>query len=244
MKLFQYWDTGKPPDEVVDWMAGLRAMNPEHDYSLYDREQASWFIGKRLGERERRAFEACAVPAMQADLFRYCALFAKGGIYLDADMRPVQPLAGLIALHAPPLMLSHKGLLTTGLMVFPKPGSPFIAAMLRLSLDNIETRRFNNVLITTGPALADAIRGLLDPLWMEGTVKHPEVDKFTLGLRFGHLLDHAREVTPLTFELREAYRTLCIIHRRDAVPWIDTRKMAYQQSERDWRNWPGSIYAD
>ena len=96
MRLFQYWDSGDPPDDVAACIQSVRDLSPEFEHELFDRDQAAWFIGKRLGDRERAAFLSLAVPAMQGDYFRLCALWARGGLWVDADCRAVRPLRKLL----------------------------------------------------------------------------------------------------------------------------------------------------
>lgn len=240
MDLFQYWDTGAPPADIADWICGFRDTNPTLSHRLYDRLSAAHFIRKRLGEREWRAFEACAVPAMQADYFRLCALWAKGGIYIDADMRPRQPLSGLLERWPGPLILEFNGFYNSPFMVFSGRRNPFLGAVLKLATDNIETHRFDNVLMTTGPALADAVRALLDPEWLRAATAN--ADRFAVTMRFGRLLDRARELVPVTPSLVSAYQAITPLSYGAIWDWMDQVSHSYEDSDRDWRRWIGPIY--
>ncbi len=159
MKLFQYWDTGEPPEEVAGWIDGYRVMNPEMKHRLYDRDRASWFIGKHVGERQRRAFEACAVPAMQSDYFRAAALLTKGGVYIDADCVGRRPLRELFDRVPYAAVLSFNGHLQLGLMMFRAPGDALIAAWLERITRNVETSRGGDASVLTGPL---AIREVIE----------------------------------------------------------------------------------
>ena len=140
MKLFQYWDTGEPPPEVDAWIESFRTKNPEMRHRLYDRGAASWFIGKHFGERERRAFDACAIPSTQSDYFRLCAIIRSGGIYVDADLECVRPLASLVATAPHSLMLMWDLQLVHSFMMYRAPSDPFLCACLELATRNIEDR--------------------------------------------------------------------------------------------------------
>ncbi len=241
MKLFQYWDTGDPPADVAPLIEGLRRDNPEHDHRLFDRDAAAWLILKHFGERHRRAFDDCAVPAMQADLFRLCALVRYGGIYVDADCCSLHPLASLLAATPRNLMVTLDGYLTTGVMVFRGPGDPFLRAVLDLVLDNIEQRRFKNVYISTGPPVADAVRALADPIWFQSA--YESADEWNRGMRFGQLVERAREVITVTTELQAATGSIRLITVDELGDWVGTNRPAYKSTDRDWRHWTGSIYA-
>src|SRR5665213_1522838 len=142
MRLFQYWDAREPPAEVAEWIEGFRTMNPDLKHRLYDRGSASWFIKKHLGEQERRAFDACAVPAMQADYFRLCAMVAKGGVWFDADCIAVRPLSTLIERVPSLLLVILDGGIINSTLIARARGNPFLSLCLKLSTRVIEERWF------------------------------------------------------------------------------------------------------
>lgn len=242
MKLFQYWDAESPPPEVAQHMERIRRANPRLDHRLYSRESGSHFIRNHLGDREWQAFEACAVPAMQADYFRLCALLVEGGCYLDADSTSRAPLDGLLELAQGSLMVTHKEVMTTGVMVFKAPRDPFLAAMLRLATDNVLGRRFDNILVSTGPPLGDAVRALLDPAWLEAT--RPTLDAWGRAVRFGPLLDLARRSIEVTPELRAAYAGIRFITMGESIAWVGMDDPPYKETPAHWNNWQGSIYRE
>lgn len=93
--IIQYWDSGSPPEEVAELIETFREHNPDTPHLVFSESEAERFIAEHFGPREVEAFRACALPAMQADYLRYCAVFALGGIYADADCechRALQPL--------------------------------------------------------------------------------------------------------------------------------------------------------
>jgi mannosyltransferase OCH1-like enzyme len=83
-KLFQFWNTERAPDEVEVLMRTW-ADDPAFDYHRFNAETADAFIEANFDGRTLAAYRKCAVPAMQADYFRYCALYVHGGVYVDAD---------------------------------------------------------------------------------------------------------------------------------------------------------------
>ena len=243
MRFFQYWDAPQPPDEVTAWIEGFKARNPELKHRLYDRDAASWFIRKHFGERERRAFEACAVPSMQSDYFRYCAIETFGGVYADADYEPGAPLATLFDRAPSAMVLTWRGHWVNGLMMFRRPGDPFVQACRRLATENIESRRFDVVYIATGPGILNAIRLLMDP------AAQAEIDA---GLdnekgrtwRFPELAEVARRTVPVTPELRAAFASVTVMHHFAADRWLGNPRPSYKATSRHWLHWQGSIYQD
>src|SRR5687767_14781210 len=84
INLFQYWDTGAPPPEVERLIETWRS-DDAYLHRFYDERSAEEYIARHAGPRALEAFRLCAFGAMQADLFRYVALLAEGGIWMDAD---------------------------------------------------------------------------------------------------------------------------------------------------------------
>ena len=57
--------------------------NPEFDYYLYSEDQCELFIKNNFDIDVVNAFNTLIPGAYKADLWRYCILYIKGGVYLD-----------------------------------------------------------------------------------------------------------------------------------------------------------------
>ena len=244
MRLFQYWDTGDPPPEVAAWVDGFRSMNPEMSHTLYDRDQASWFIGKRIGLRERRTFDTLLIPAMQADYFRLCAICSRGGVWVDADYQAAAPLREVLDDVPEALFLSWFGHVDNSFMMCRSPAKAFLSAALRLATLNIETRMNGRAYMVSGPGALSAIRVLVDP---EST-EQVEAQFHRLRGAVGDCattMERARTAIPVTPELKQAFQAARLIEVAAMKPWLSRRKKpAYKQTSVHWQNWVGSIYAE
>ena len=243
MKLFQYWDTPDPPAEVAEWIEGFKVGNPGFRHQLYDREAASWFIRKQVGEREQRAFDAIVVPSMQSDYFRYCAIWAKGGVYVDADFQSIAPLGGLLDQAPRSMMLVWDHHLVAGLLMARASGDPLVRACLDLTTANIEARWGRNAYIAAGPGVINAVRWLIDP------ASRPLVERgfdnvLARNWRFEDLVARARDVVPVTAELTQALAELTAVHVLDTAAWIGTDQPRYKETSTHWLHWRGPIYSD
>lgn len=244
MRLFQYWDSGEPPDEVAGWIDGFRVRNPDFKHMLLNRDSASWFIGKHLGARERRAFEQLLVPSMQSDYLRTCALLRFGGVYADADLQCLRPLAGLIERAPRTFLLVFDHHIANGLLAVRRPDDAYLRACFEFATRNIELRRFADMSprflaahAVAGPDVYTGICRLVDP-------SPPGEDPLSLAPpapAVARALQAEVEVTP---ELREAVLGCTRTHVFSAAPWIGTEQPAYKQTERHWMKWPGAIYSD
>ena len=240
-KLVQYWDGAEPPAEVRQWVDGFRLLNPEYDHTLYDEAGAERFIAQHLGPREVAAFRACAMPAMQADYFRLCAIITHGGLYIDADNQCLRPLASLLDPVPHSLMLTWTGLINNAFMMFRAPGNLFLRACLALATENVEQRRFTVENTSTGPGVVNAVRAVLDPAAIpEMSAAYDNVVCRSWG--FTELVEHARNLVEPTPALHEAFSSLSLLHTLATNTWIGANPPAYKATDRHWVNWKGEIY--
>ena len=241
MRLFQYWDAAEPSDEVLAWTQTFRALNPDMKHRLFSRDEAAWFIGKHLGHREQRAFEACAVPSMQSDFFRLCALLHHGGVYADADIVCCKPLSGLVGGVAHGLVGCWEHEIVHDFLFVRAAGDPFLAACLRLCILNIEARDIPNVYTAAGPAVLTAIQALVRPELADELLARFD-NLLQEGWLFPAILERARREIPLTDALVRSFDAWTLVQKRVIKPWFGRTDASYKQTGRHWTNWQGPIY--
>ena len=179
LRIAQYWDSEKIPDEVLDLLATFRERNPDLHHSVFSESDAERFIAEGFGQREAAAFRACAVPSMQSDYFRYCVVLASGGIYADADyecIRSLRPLldeceGGEIFLGPTPWTLNGReaNRVWSAFFAFRHAGHPFLRLALDIATANIEARLseriwpmgekvVESIWLTVGPGIPTLMR--------------------------------------------------------------------------------------
>ena len=67
----------------------LKKQNPQFKYHLFDDNDCREFIKNHFREDVLYAYDHLIPGAYKADLWRYCVLFIKGGIYLDIKYTPL-----------------------------------------------------------------------------------------------------------------------------------------------------------
>jgi mannosyltransferase OCH1-like enzyme len=83
LHIYQTWHTKKLPPKMKECVEKLKKDNPEFEHHLYDIEDCRKFIGKHFDKEVLNAYDKLKPLAYKADLWRYCVLYKKGGIYLD-----------------------------------------------------------------------------------------------------------------------------------------------------------------
>ena len=150
--IVQFWDSDAS-EEVQGLLDSVRDANPSMPYRFFDDETAREFVRVEFGAEVVAMYDNAALPAMRADLFRYCWLARHGGFYVDADYGSLQPLEPLIAEgNAGILYERPKGICNSAIYA-RDPDDPLMVRMLEIALQNVRTRRSRSVWDMTGPAV-------------------------------------------------------------------------------------------
>ncbi len=86
--IYQTWHTTNLPPKMQQAVNTIKAHNPEFQHFLYDDNMCREFIRDNFPEDVLRAYDLLIPGAYKADLWRYCILYKKGGIYLDISYTP------------------------------------------------------------------------------------------------------------------------------------------------------------
>lgn len=89
LNIFQTWHTLDLPIKMKENIELIKNQNPEFSYYLYDDEMCRDFIKDTFDGDVLFAFDKLKPGAYKADLWRYCVLYIKGGIYLDVKYKLV-----------------------------------------------------------------------------------------------------------------------------------------------------------
>jgi hypothetical protein len=141
--------------------------NPQFDHYLFSHKSCEKFIEDNFSKSVLKAFRMLKPGAYKSDLWRYCVLFKRGGVYMDVKFYPVVPLVDLLTNH-PDMFIADtiathtanttmKCKFSVGLyngFLVSKPNNPIFKAMI----DNIvrhckEKNGKDSMLQVTGPCL-------------------------------------------------------------------------------------------
>jgi hypothetical protein len=167
--IHQFWHDPSPPDYIRELCRSWVEKCPEFELRLYDDATAANLIRENFGERYLKAYLSCRHAAARSDLFRLCALYLYGGVYVDADQSCVSPLYPLyqacergclyFRIHVYLAMI----VIPNNFMIVRRKRDPLLARMLETAVENIEKRLYNDIWTITGPGVATY-------LWRDGEV--------------------------------------------------------------------------
>ncbi|KAL3810102.1 hypothetical protein ACHAXA_010926 [Cyclostephanos tholiformis] len=117
------------------------------EYYFYDDETAIEFLGTHFPPEIKEAYESITPGAFKADLFRYCVLLIRGGVYADMDVLLQTNLDEAVAndvgfmtpVDEPGVETGHRSCLWNGLIA-SAPGHPFLARTIEIVVNNIRNR--------------------------------------------------------------------------------------------------------
>lgn len=237
LPIVQYWHSEDVPAEVADSTATFRDRNPDLQHMLFSEAEADDFIAEHFTDREVAAFRACAVPAMQADYFRYCAILTLGGTYTDVGFRCLRPLQTLIDTIDGGLLFGKQQphrVIYNGLFAFTEPGHPLLRLVLDVATANIERRTAETVNLTTGPWIFTCLAEM------------HRCGSFEIARRqaptpmFEGLADRMHEAVEDYARVEAAFKGVRIEPFSLATDWIGTPEtpLQYKESDTHWIDWP------
>ena len=83
LHIYQTWHTKKLPPKMKECVEKLKKDNPEFEHHLYDEPNCRNFIKKHFDKEVLNTYDKIIPSAYKCDLWRYCVMYKKGGIYLD-----------------------------------------------------------------------------------------------------------------------------------------------------------------
>jgi Glycosyltransferase sugar-binding region containing DXD motif len=255
----QYWDADVVPDSVAGLIATFRDRNPDFRHRLLSEAETERFIADRFGAREVAAFQACAIPSMQSDYFRYCSVLALGGIYADVDYRCKGSLLPLLDCCAGgevflgptvhPLNGRETRRVWSGFFVFREPGHPFLRLALEIATANVEARipeRLwpigekvrESIWLTVGPGVPTLMRFMREwgsfDAFIEGIAGSPAEP---YGKLYCEVVgEHDRVV--------EAFEGVRVSQYESMMKWIEEPgiPLSYKETDAHWHNVQTAIF--
>jgi hypothetical protein len=164
-----------------DNLRALIKLNPEYHVYFFDRAARRAWLHDHFPQEVVDAYDMIIPGAYKADLFRYCFLFKKGGVYIDLNKKMIVPMRVFVHPRATMglvLNSNHKEdeppKIINGFMYMVQ-GHPLMKEMIAQCVRNIQKKEYgNSPLSVTGPYVLGAVfeRLLGKSLYRLGTGVH------------------------------------------------------------------------
>jgi len=111
-------------------------LNPQYEYNFYDKHDRYNFIANNFEPKITKAYLSLNSGAGQADIFRACVIYLKGGIYSDLDQECLIPLNNYIPNDADCLTGIDRNTPHQSFLAY-SPKHPIIKLWIDLGIDRI-----------------------------------------------------------------------------------------------------------
>ena len=165
LTIYHSWSTNKVPTRMKENIYSLLESNPEFDYYLYSDEMSYKFIKDNFSNDVAEAFDTLKPGAYKSDLWRYCILYIKGGVYIDIKYNTVKkPLIDIVK-DSPTLYVNDRDIMLVGIkdcfyngfMISP-PNNVVFKDCIDEIVENCKNKLYRtNPLDITGPCLLGRI---------------------------------------------------------------------------------------
>ena len=154
LNIFQTWHSKELPPLMNKIVEKIKNTNPTFSYYLFDDDDCREFIKTNFEENILNAYDRLIPGAYKADLWRYCVLYKKGGIYLDIKYTTVNNFKFINLTETEHWVLdSDKNGIYNALMVC-KPNNSILLAAIDKIVKNVKNKFYgNSSLEPTGPKL-------------------------------------------------------------------------------------------
>ena len=154
LHIYQVWHDTNLPSSVRESINLIKEQNPEFEHHLYDEVKCRKFIDDHFPKKVLHAYDE--IPyAIKADLWRYCILYVKGGIYLDSKYYGIEGFK-LIHLTDKEYFCKDSSLSFSGIynaILICKPRNKIMLQCIHKVLQNVENKYYGSTPWCIGPLM-------------------------------------------------------------------------------------------
>jgi mannosyltransferase OCH1-like enzyme len=154
LNIFQTWHTKHLPPLMKQTTELIQKNNPKFNYYLFDDNDCRDFIKDNFEEDVLNAFDTLIPGAYKADLWRYCVLYKKGGIYLDIKYRPFNKFKFINLTEKEHFVLDMNKIGIYNALMVCLPNNDILFKSIRKIVENVKNKFYGiSSLEPTGPRL-------------------------------------------------------------------------------------------
>jgi len=154
LNIFQTWHTKSLPPLMHHAVNKIKTLNPKFNYFLYDDNDCREFIQNNFPKEVLYAYDNLIPGAYKADLWRYCILYKKGGIYVDIKYQPINNFKFINLTENEHWVLDMDGFGIYNALIVSKPENSILIKAIYQIVENVNNKYYgSNCLDPTGPYL-------------------------------------------------------------------------------------------
>eukprot|EP01063_Lacrimia_lanifica_P010725 TRINITY_DN1747_c0_g1_i2.p1 TRINITY_DN1747_c0_g1~~TRINITY_DN1747_c0_g1_i2.p1 ORF type:complete len:738 (+),score=197.60 TRINITY_DN1747_c0_g1_i2:57-2270(+) len=143
------------PVGLYENMQKVIELNPNYEHHHFSDASVREFIKGHFDERVVTAYDSIRTGAYRADLFRYCFLYVRGGVYIDADIVVLRSLDDIIQANDTFVSPEDSGFGSIyNALMMAAPKHPIVKRAIEMAVDLICAKDYDvGPLGVTGPLL-------------------------------------------------------------------------------------------
>jgi mannosyltransferase OCH1-like enzyme len=166
--IFQTYKTryNNLPEDARKCSSRWQELNPSYKYRYFSDLDIYKFVQDHYGMKMLKLMKSFRVPVMKSDLWRILVIYQFGGIYVDIDTAPSEPLDNWIDLSKNFIVAIENGIHYTQWAFMAEPKSPVVKSILDVILERCEDIDYNKKdfvhYYTANDAFSEGIRRYFD----------------------------------------------------------------------------------
>jgi mannosyltransferase OCH1-like enzyme len=158
LNIFQTWHTKKLPYLMKKTTDYIIESNPKFNYYLYDDNDCYEFIKNNFDTNVFNAYNSLIPGAYKADLWRYCILYIKGGIYLDIKYKPLCNFKFINLTEKEHFVLDADNIGIYNALIVCLPNNNFLLKAINKIVENVQNKYYGlSPLEPTGPLMLSSL---------------------------------------------------------------------------------------
>lgn len=154
LNIFQTWHTKNLPTTMAKSVELIKKTNPRFNHELFDDDDCREFIKNNFNPDVLNAFDRLVPGAYKADLWRYCILYIKGGIYLDIKYMPINGFRFVTLTEKEHWVLDVDNNGIYNALIVAKAGNQILLKAINQIVEHVKNRYYGSgPLEPTGPLL-------------------------------------------------------------------------------------------
>lgn len=128
--------------------------NPKITFHLYDEEECRQFIKENFDIEVVNAYDSLIPCSYKSDLWRFCILYIKGGIYMDIKYRCVNGFKFIALTENEHFVRDRYNIFVCTALIITLPKNEIMLKCIHQIVENVKNNYYGeNALEPTGPAL-------------------------------------------------------------------------------------------
>lgn len=141
--IYQTWPSLDLPPDVANAVLQVQDANRQFEHHIYDNTTRREFIKEHFPPPVLYAYDSLTPGVYKTDLWAYCILYLRGGIYLDINAVPIDGFSFNSIVECDDYFCSDNGVVNNAIMIC-LPGNTIMKSCIETIYKNVLTRAYGS----------------------------------------------------------------------------------------------------